>query len=116
MPLALANLFTNSLRPHNCCLVLRRLEFYWKLSHVRPAQDDIQGLARAGDRVLLVFLPGFDFVRAFTACLMSGCVAVPVYPVNPKSPKTGASFVLSFFCGVFPFERKITTYLLQASW
>lgn len=35
---------------------------------------------RKGDRVLLVFPPGLDFVRAFLSCLYAGAIAVPVYP------------------------------------
>ncbi|HXU46548.1 MAG TPA: AMP-binding protein, partial [Thermoanaerobaculia bacterium] len=40
------------------------------------------GLA-AGDRALLLFPPGLDFVAAFFGCLLSGVVAVPAYP--PRS-------------------------------
>ncbi|VTU34383.1 Linear gramicidin synthase subunit D [Variovorax sp. SRS16] len=46
---------------------------------------DVHGLASwlttctlAGDRVLLAFAPGLDFVRAFWACMLTGRVAVPV--------------------------------------
>ncbi|KAF0686778.1 Aste57867_21441 [Aphanomyces stellatus] len=41
------------------------------------------GLAR-GDKVLLVFPPGLDFIVAFLACLRAGVVAVPVYPPDPR--------------------------------
>ena len=33
-----------------------------------------------GDRALLLYPPGLDFIRAFMACLYAGVVAVPVYP------------------------------------
>jgi len=33
-----------------------------------------------GDRVLLMFPPGLDFVVSFCACLYTGAVAVPAYP------------------------------------
>lgn len=36
--------------------------------------------ARPGDRVLLLFEPGLDFVCGFFACLYAGVVAVPTYP------------------------------------
>ena len=39
---------------------------------------------RTGDRVLLVYPPGIDFVVAFLACLRAGAVAVPAYPPDPK--------------------------------
>ncbi|GLZ28001.1 hypothetical protein Lesp02_01910 [Lentzea sp. NBRC 105346] len=36
-----------------------------------------------GDRALLVYPPGADFVRALIGCLVAGVVPVPVYPPNP---------------------------------
>lgn len=35
---------------------------------------------KPGDRVLLVYPPGLEFIVAFLACLRAGAVAVPVYP------------------------------------
>jgi amino acid adenylation domain-containing protein len=39
-----------------------------------------------GERVLLLFPPGLDFIAAFFGCLHAGAVAVPAYP--PRSPRT----------------------------
>jgi amino acid adenylation domain-containing protein len=39
----------------------------------------------AGERVLLLFPPGLDFVAAFCGCLYAGAVAVPAYP--PRSER-----------------------------
>ena len=36
--------------------------------------------ARPGDRALLLFPPGLDFVRAFMGCVYAGVIAVPAYP------------------------------------
>jgi acyl-CoA synthetase (AMP-forming)/AMP-acid ligase II len=36
-----------------------------------------------GERVLLLFPPGLDFVAAFFGCLYAGAVAVPSYPPRP---------------------------------
>lgn len=41
--------------------------------------------ARPGDRVVLTFSPGLDFLAAFFGCLAAGVTAVPLYP-----PQTGA--------------------------
>lgn len=53
-------------------------------------QADVHGIAawlstqtHAGDRVLLAFGPGLDFVRVFWACVLSGRVAVPVPAPDP---------------------------------
>ncbi|MET0752761.1 MAG: AMP-binding protein, partial [Pyrinomonadaceae bacterium] len=42
---------------------------------------------RAGDRAVLIFNPGFDFIVSFLACLFSGVVAVPLYPVGNNKMK-----------------------------
>ena len=36
-----------------------------------------------GDRALLLFAPGLDFIDAFFGCLYAGVVAVPAYPPDP---------------------------------
>ena len=38
---------------------------------------------RPGDRALLLFPPGLDFIPAFFGCLYAGVVAVPAYPPQP---------------------------------
>ncbi|KAJ1609193.1 type I fatty acid synthase, partial [Cryptosporidium canis] len=38
---------------------------------------------KMGDRIILCYTPGYDFVIAFISCLVSGIIAVPVYPPDP---------------------------------
>ncbi|HSF42104.1 MAG TPA: amino acid adenylation domain-containing protein, partial [Thermoanaerobaculia bacterium] len=38
-----------------------------------------------GERVLLLYPPGLDFIAAFFGCLYAGLIAVPAYP--PRSPR-----------------------------
>jgi acyl-CoA synthetase (AMP-forming)/AMP-acid ligase II/acyl carrier protein len=45
-------------------------------AHAARLQDEIA----AGDRVLLLYPPGLEFVSAFLGCLYAGAVAVPAYP------------------------------------
>ncbi|HEX5709232.1 MAG TPA: fatty acyl-AMP ligase, partial [Pyrinomonadaceae bacterium] len=40
----------------------------------------LQSSGASGERVLLLYPPGLDFVAAFFGCLYAGAVAVPVYP------------------------------------
>ncbi|CCQ64803.1 Long-chain-fatty-acid--CoA ligase [Crocosphaera watsonii WH 0402] len=47
----------------------------------------LYGLGLKGERALLMYNPGLDFVVAFFACLYAGVIAVPVYP-----PKRNQSF------------------------
>lgn len=43
----------------------------------------LQRTARPGDRVLLLFPPGPDYLTAFLGCLYAGVVAVPLYAPRP---------------------------------
>lgn len=38
---------------------------------------------KQGDRALLVFPPGLDYIAAFFGCLYAGIIAVPIYPPHP---------------------------------
>ncbi|RKH60512.1 hypothetical protein D7X96_33470, partial [Corallococcus interemptor] len=37
----------------------------------------------AGERVLLLYPPGLDYIAGFFGCLYAGAVAVPAYPPDP---------------------------------
>src|SRR5579864_5564136 len=39
----------------------------------------------AGERALLLYSPGLDFVAAFFGCLYAGTIAVPAYPPAPST-------------------------------
>ena len=49
-----------------------------------------------GDRALLLFPPGLDFVAAFFGCLYAGVIAVPAFP--PRSSLTPRSHGMSSWC------------------
>src|SRR5690349_13054085 len=40
----------------------------------------LQAIDAEGERVLLLYPPGLEFISAFFGCLYAGAVAVPVYP------------------------------------
>lgn len=44
----------------------------------------LQGHVRPGDRALLLYPPGLDFIGAFFGCLYAGVVAVPAYAPRPN--------------------------------
>lgn len=48
----------------------------------RLLASELQRVAEPGDRALLVFEPGLDYIVAFYGCLYADVVAVPVYPPN----------------------------------
>jgi acyl-CoA synthetase (AMP-forming)/AMP-acid ligase II/alpha-ketoglutarate-dependent taurine dioxygenase/acyl carrier protein len=43
----------------------------------------LQELGARGERVLLLYPPGLEYVSAFMGCLYAGAVAVPAYPPDP---------------------------------
>ena len=44
----------------------------------------LQSRTRKGDRVLLLYPPGLDFIKAFFGCMYAGAIAVPAYPPKPN--------------------------------
>ena len=46
----------------------------------RSIAAHLQSCGMAGERALLLFPPGLDFIAAFYGCLYAGVVAVPAYP------------------------------------
>ncbi|RKH21367.1 LLM class flavin-dependent oxidoreductase [Corallococcus sp. CA047B] len=59
----------------------------WTFSHLdrlaRGIGAMLQEAGATGERALLLFPPGLEFVSAFMGCLYAGVVAVPVYPPEP---------------------------------
>ncbi|MFY0563643.1 condensation domain-containing protein [Archangium lansingense] len=43
----------------------------------------LQELGAQGERVLLLYPPGLDYVTAFVGCIYAGAIAVPAYPPDP---------------------------------
>jgi len=44
----------------------------------------LQDCCQKGDRVLLLYPPGLEYVAAFLGCLSAGVLAVPAYPPRPN--------------------------------
>src|SRR5688500_5726308 len=44
----------------------------------------LQTQCRAGDRVLLLYPFGLDYILGFLACLYAGVIAVPAYPPSGR--------------------------------
>ena len=43
---------------------------------------------QSGDRAVLLYPPGLEFICAFFGCLYAGVIAVPAYPPNPHQLST----------------------------
>jgi len=46
----------------------------------------LQGLKAGGERALLLYQPGLEFIAAFFGCLYAGVIAVPAYPPRRGTP------------------------------
>ena len=46
----------------------------------RAIATSLQDLGASGERALLIYPPGLEFIAAFFGCLYAGVVAVPAYP------------------------------------
>ncbi|MEA2604979.1 MAG: hypothetical protein QOF89_5971 [Acidobacteriota bacterium] len=86
----------------------------------RRARGLAATLARAGigggERVLLLYPPGLDYVAAFFGCLYAGAVAVPAYPPRSRRPSArlqsiqesaGAKAVLSTSAVLSGLDRQL---------
>ena len=76
----------------------------------------LQDMGSAGERVLLVYPFGLDFVTAFFGCLYAGCTAVPTYPPHRHRmlelfqgvvADAGARIALSNAAGASQFQARM---------
>jgi acyl-CoA synthetase (AMP-forming)/AMP-acid ligase II/alpha-ketoglutarate-dependent taurine dioxygenase/acyl carrier protein len=51
----------------------------------RAIAASLQALGMAGERAVLLYPPGLEYIAAFFGCLYAGVVAVPVYPPRPRT-------------------------------
>lgn len=51
----------------------------------RQIAQTLRQTAVPGDRALLLYPPGLDYIAAFFGCLYAGIIAVPAYPPNPAA-------------------------------
>lgn len=50
----------------------------------RAIASQLQQFCQPGDRALLLYQPGLEYISAFFGCLFAGVVAVPAYPPRPN--------------------------------
>jgi len=64
------------------------LEASWTYAELEARSASVAaalaGRLRPGDRALLLFAPGLDFLAAFFGCLRAGVIAAPVFPPSPS--------------------------------
>lgn len=60
------------------------ITYHELFNKVQTVAQHIRQHTRVGDRVLLVYPPGLDYIVSFYACLLAKVIAVPVYPPTTK--------------------------------
>ncbi len=69
--------------------------------------------SRPGDRALLLFAPGLDFLAAFFGCLRAGVIAAPVFPPSPALGARGLERLAAVAADCAPSIVLSTTPLLD---
>ncbi len=61
-----------------------RINFAELDQRARAIAARLQSLGMTGERALLLYPPGFDYIEGFLACLYAGVIAVPAYPPSRR--------------------------------
>jgi len=67
--------------------VTERVDYAELDRRVRALAGVLQRHAAPGERALLMYPSGLDYVVAFFACAYAGLIAVPAYPLDTKQPQ-----------------------------
>lgn len=70
-----------------------RLDYQQLERRARAVGTRLLQSARRGDRALLVFDAGLDYVVSLFGCLYAGVLGVPVYPPSPLKPEAGLAHI-----------------------
>lgn len=74
----------------------------------------LQKHTQMGDRVLLLFPPGLDFIAAYLGCLYAGNIAIPAYPPHPVRLEKSLPNLLRIQANASPTAALLTQQLLYS--
>jgi acyl-CoA synthetase (AMP-forming)/AMP-acid ligase II len=75
--------------------VIAKLTYQELEQQAQAIAAHLQGMQMQGQRALLIYPPGLDFIVAFYACLYAGVVAVPAYPPRRNQSMTRLEAIIS---------------------
>lgn len=75
---------------------------------------NLQASVKVGDRALLLFPPGLDFIAAFFGCLYAKVIAVPVPPPHPARLKKSLAATLYIVGDAKPAVAMLSSALFEA--
>lgn len=82
--------------------------------HARAIGALLQSAAKAGDRALLLFPPGLDFIKAYFGCLYAKIIAIPSFPPHAARIDTTISITLNIAADARPAVVLLTSSLFDA--
>jgi len=71
----------------------------------------LQSSTVVGDRALLLFLPGLDFIAAYFGCLYAKIIAIPAYPPHPARLERTVPMIHSIVKDAAPAATLLTSSL-----
>jgi acyl-CoA synthetase (AMP-forming)/AMP-acid ligase II len=77
----------------------------------RSIAVELRSSAKEGDRALIIFPPGLDFIAAYFGCLYAKILAIPVYPPHPASLERNLSLILRIAADANPAIALLNTSL-----
>lgn len=79
----------------------------------RSIAASLQSVAKPGDRALLLFPPGLDFVAAYFGCLYAQVIAIPAYPPHAARIEKTLPVVRRIVADARPSVALLTTALFN---
>lgn len=73
----------------------------------------LQSSANAGDRALLIFPPGLDFITAYFGCMYAKILAIPAYPPHPARPERNLPIIHRIAADAKPSVALVSTAFLE---
>lgn len=75
----------------------------------------LQSIASPGDRALLLYPSGLDYITAFFGCLYAGVVAVPAYPPRPSRRERSMGRIEAIVADCRPVAALCATQVFAAA-
>ena len=81
--------------------------------HARAIGAWLQDQGAQGERVLLLYPPGLEYITAYLGCLYAGAIAVPAYPPRRREPTKRLESVVTDCDARFMFATKAIIELVH---
>jgi acyl-CoA synthetase (AMP-forming)/AMP-acid ligase II/acyl carrier protein len=82
--------------------------------HARAIGAWLQDQGARGERVMLLYPPGLEYITAYLGCLYAGAIAVPAYPPRRREPTKRLESVVIDCDAKFMFASKSVMELLRS--